>query len=67
MTYDVTLTPQAKQDLKAIYRYIAVDLASEINANRLLDRLEKTFLNWTQCRSVSAFMIGNHGAAETCA
>lgn len=44
MTYDVTLTPQAKQDLKAIYRYIAVDLASEINANRLLDRLEENIL-----------------------
>lgn len=44
MTYDVTLTLQAKQDLKAIYRYIAVDLASEINANRLLDRLEENIL-----------------------
>ena len=44
MRYDVTLTLQAKQDLKAIYRYIAVDLASEINANRLLDRLEENIL-----------------------
>ena len=67
MTYDVTLTPQAKQDLKAIYRYIAVDWPLKSMQTDCSTVWKKTFLNWTQCRSVSAFMIGNHGAAETCA
>ena len=41
MSYEVTLTPEAKRDLREIYRYIAVDLQSEQNANGQLDRLEE--------------------------
>ena len=44
MRYAVTLTPQAKRDLGEIYRYIAVDLQSEQNANGQLDRLAENIL-----------------------
>ena len=44
MSYEVTLTPEAKRDLREIYRYIAVDLQSEQNANGQLDRLEERIL-----------------------
>ena len=44
MSYEVTLTPEAKRDLRGIYRYIAVDLQSEQNANGQLDRLEERIL-----------------------
>ena len=44
MSYEVTLTPEAKRDLREIYRYIAVDLQSEQNANGQLDRLEENIL-----------------------
>lgn len=44
MSYEVVLTPNAKQDLRDIYRYIAVDLQSEQNANGQLDRLEENIL-----------------------
>ena len=40
MSYEVTLTPEAKHDLREIYRYIAVELQSEQNANGQLHRLE---------------------------
>ena len=44
MSYEVTLTPEAKHDLREIYRYIAVELQSEQNANGQLDRLEENIL-----------------------
>ena len=44
MSYEVTLTPEAKRDLWEIYRYIAVELQSEQNANGQLDRLEENIL-----------------------
>ena len=44
MSYQVTLTPEAKHDLREIYRYIAVELQSEKNANGQLDRLEENIL-----------------------
>ena len=44
MSYEVTLTPEAKHDLREIYRYIAVELQSEKNANGQLNRLEENIL-----------------------
>ena len=44
MCYEVNLTPEAKLDLREIYRYIAVDLQSVQNASGLLDRLEESIL-----------------------
>ena len=44
MSYEVALTPEAKHDLREIYRYIAVELQSEQNANGQLDRLEENIL-----------------------
>ena len=44
MSYKVTLTPEAKHDLREIYRYIAVVLQSEQNANGQLDRSEESIL-----------------------
>ena len=44
MSYEVTLTPEAKHDLREIYRYIAVELQSEQNANGQLNRLEENIL-----------------------
>ena len=44
MSYQVTLTPEANHDLREIYRYIAVELQSEKNANGQLNRLEENIL-----------------------
>jgi toxin ParE1/3/4 len=44
MRYEVTLTPEAKRDLREIYRYTAVDLQSQQNANGQLDQLEENIL-----------------------
>ena len=44
MSYKVTLTPEAKHDLREIYRYITVELQSEQNANGQLDRSEESIL-----------------------
>ena len=44
MSYEVTLTPEAKHDLREIYRYIAVELQSGQNANGQLNRLEENIL-----------------------
>ena len=44
MSYEVTLTRKQKHDLREIYRYIAVELQSEQNANGQLDRLEENIL-----------------------
>ena len=44
MSYEVTLTPEAKHDLREIYRYIAVELHSDQNANGQLDCLEENIL-----------------------
>ena len=44
MSYEVTLTPEAKHDLREIYGNIAVELQSKQNANGQLDRLEENIL-----------------------
>lgn len=44
MSYEVALTLEAKHDLLELYRYIAVDLQSEQNANNQLNRLEESIL-----------------------
>jgi len=41
MTYEISMTPQAKDDLRGIYEYIAFDLQSPQNAAGQLDRPEK--------------------------
>lgn len=42
MIYEISMTPQAKDDLRGIYEYIAVDLQSPQNAAGQLDRLEES-------------------------
>lgn len=41
MNYEVNITPQASNDLRGIYEYIAFTLRSSQNAAGQLDRLEK--------------------------
>ncbi|MCM1263480.1 MAG: type II toxin-antitoxin system RelE/ParE family toxin [Butyrivibrio sp.] len=41
MNYEISMTPQAKNDLRSIFEYIAFDLQSPQNAAGQLDRLEK--------------------------
>lgn len=41
MTYSVVMTPQAKNDLREIFRYIAFDLQSVQSAIGQIGRLEK--------------------------
>lgn len=48
MTYQVTLTAQAKTDLKEIFKYIAFDLQSIKNASGQLNRLEKAIASLEQ-------------------
>lgn len=42
MTYEIRMTPQAKDDLRGIFEYIAIDLQSPQNAAGQLDRLEES-------------------------
>jgi len=42
MTYEISMTPQAKNDLRGIYEYIAFALQSPQNAAGQLDRLEES-------------------------
>jgi len=42
MSYDISMTPQAQNDLRSIFEYIAFDLQSPQNAAGQLDRLEKS-------------------------
>lgn len=41
MNYEIQLTPEAQNDLRSIFEYIAYDLQSVQNAVGQLDRLEK--------------------------
>ena len=60
MSYEVTLTPEAKHDLREIYRYIAVELQSEQNANGQLDRLEENILKLDEMPERFRVYIPNH-------
>ena len=60
MSYEVTLTPEAKHDLREIYRYIAVELQSEQNANGQLDRLEDRNLRVMPVDNYLVFYIPEH-------
>lgn len=42
MNYEISMTPQAKTDLRGIYEYIAFDLRSPQNAAGQLNRLEES-------------------------
>lgn len=42
MNYEISMTPQAKDDLRDIYEYIAFDLQSPQNAAGQLDRLKES-------------------------
>lgn len=42
MTYEIRMTPQAKDDLRSIFEYIAINLQSPQNAAGQLDRLEES-------------------------
>lgn len=48
MTYSVSLSTQANEDLKNIHQYIAWRLLSPINAAAQLSRLEKVILSLEQ-------------------
>lgn len=48
MSYTVEMTDQARADLRGIYEYIAFTLESRINADRLLDRLEREILSLSE-------------------
>lgn len=41
MTYQVTLTPQAQEDLRDIFRYIALDLHHVMYGGRDIDKCLK--------------------------
>ena len=40
MSFEVKVMPQAKDDLRGIYEYIAYELQASGNASNQLDRLE---------------------------
>ena len=48
MSYEVKLTPNAKQDLRSIFEYIAYELKSVQTAAGLLDRLDKEIASLNQ-------------------
>lgn len=41
MKYEIVMTKEAKDDLYAIYRYIAVELVAKETAQKQIDRLEE--------------------------
>lgn len=48
MNYKIDITPKAQNDLEEIFRYIAFNLQSFINASNLLDRLEQAIYSLEQ-------------------
>ena len=48
MSYMVEMTDQARTDLRGIYEYLAFTLRSRINADRLLDRIERAILSLSE-------------------
>ncbi len=42
MSYEIRMTPQAQNDLRGIFEYIALTLQSPMNAASQLDRLEES-------------------------
>lgn len=48
MNYEIRLTPDAKNDLRSIFEYIAYDLQSIQNAVGQLDRLEREIASLIQ-------------------
>lgn len=48
MNYKIDITSKAQNDLEEIFRYIAFDLQSFINASNLLDRLEQAIYSLDQ-------------------
>lgn len=48
MNYKIDITSKAQNDLEEIFRYIAFDLQSFINASNLLDRLEQAIYSLEQ-------------------
>lgn len=48
MNYEIRLTPDAKDDLRGIFEYIAYDLQSVQNAAGQLDRLEQGIVSLDQ-------------------
>lgn len=48
MKYRISMTQQARDDLRSIYDYVAVDLLSPQNAAGLLARLEKSIASLCQ-------------------
>ena len=43
--YEVILLPSAEEDLRNIYKYISQELKSEINAKRVISRIESEIYN----------------------
>ena len=48
MNYKIDITSKAQNDLEEIFRYIAFDLQSFINASNLLDHLEQAIYSLEQ-------------------
>ena len=46
--YEIILTDTAREELEAIYEYIAKKLYAEPAANRLMEKIEQSFLNLKQ-------------------
>ena len=48
MSYSVTITDKADEDLRSIFEYIAFDLHSRINAARQINRLEEAITSLSE-------------------
>ncbi len=48
MSYEIRMTPQAQDDLRGIFEYIAITLQSPQNAAGQLDRLEESISSLDQ-------------------
>ena len=65
-TYSVIYSPEAKDDLREIYSYIAYDLQAPETAEGQVDRIRKEIRSLDFMPSGMLSWIGNHGGAWKC-
>ena len=59
--YSVVYSPEAMNDLRESYAYIAFDLQSPDAAEGQVNRLRKRSGHWTLCHHAMPSWIGSHG------
>ena len=67
MSYSIVYSPEAYEDLRSIYKYIALDLLSDANAKSQIKRLRKAIRGLDTFPKDIHESTGNHGTPWECA